>query len=496
MTKKTVRAAGSGLRITAEQLAPRDAVFVYDEFDRHPSNIVAAYVFESPSGPISRAQVRAWMRERLGCSPLFHRRLERLPGDLDLPYWVPDSEFDIDDHVTLEGRAPQSWPAVRDRMAEIAGARMDLTRPPWELHVFDGVTGFPDTSAPVAVVVLKFHHSVGDGVATRELELKLFGTDGEHPPLLAVEDGWSASGAAVRAAAVLPYRCARFVGGVLRTRAAAGTVRARVADDLLHEPESLRPATRFNSRITPALIFDLVTVPLSEVRAAKEAFTERVTINDLLLTVVAGALRTYLAERDEVPAATLAAMVPISMRGIAQWNSANQLCQMSVDLHTDLHDPVSRLRAIRGSAEREKQRYRDDAVIVREGRMQTSPSWLLRLAGWARSQRAFDQVDTVPLTNTTISNVPPVATRLEFLGAPAVTVFGVLPIMDGDGLRHLITSQGDQLVIAFSSDAAMLPDPQHYGDLLVRSLRELTAAIRAERLVIHSEGEQRSVGAE
>lgn len=490
MTKKSVHAAGGGLHVTAEQLAPRDAVFVYDEFDRHPSNIIAAYVFDGGGGPISRAQVRAWMRERLGCSPLFHRRLQRLPGDLDLPYWVPDAEFDIDDHVTLEGQPPQSWPAVRNRMAEIAGARMDLTRPPWELHVFDGVTGFPDTAAPVTVVVLKFHHSVGDGVATRELELKLFGAQGAHPPLPTLVSGWSASTAMARAAAVTPYRCARFVGGVVRTRAAAETVRARVAEDLLHEPEPLRPATRFNRRITPALTFDLVTVPLSEVRAAKDACTERTTINDLLLTVVSGALTTYLTECDEVPPATLAAMVPISMRGIAQWNSANQLCQMSVDLHTDLNDPAARLRAVHAAAEREKQRYRDDAVILREGRMQTSPAWLLRLAGWARSQRVFDQVDTVPLTNTTISNVPPVAARLEFLGAPVVSVFGVLPIMDGDGLRHLITSQGDQLVISFSSDAAMLPDPGHYGDLLVESLRTLAAALRAERPVVtHAEGE-------
>ncbi|AHH16193.1 acyltransferase [Nocardia nova SH22a] len=488
MTKKSVHGAGGGARITAEQLAPRDAVFVYDEFDRHPSNIVAAYVFGGAGGPISRAQVRAWMRERLGCSPLFRRRLERLPGDLDLPYWVPDAEFDIDDHVTL-AEASQSWPVVRNRMAEITGARMDLTRPPWELYVFDGVTGFPDTAAPVTIVVLKFHHSAGDGVATRELELKLFGVDGEYPPLPTVESGWSAPTAAARAAAVTPLRCARFVGGLVRTRAAADTVRARVAEDLLREPEPLRPATRFNRRITPAPIFDLVTVPLPEVRAAKDAFIERVTINDLLLTVVSGALTTYLTERGEAPPATLAAMVPISMRGIAQWDSANQLCQMSVDLHTDLDDPVARLRAIRGSAEREKQRYRDDAVIVREGRMQTAPAWLLRLAGWARSQRVFDEVDTVPLTNTTISNVPPVATRLEFLGAPVVSVFGVLPVMDGDGLRHLITSQGDQLVISVSSDAAMLPDPQHYGELLVRSLRELTAAIRAESLVPHADGD-------
>ncbi|WP_227983911.1 wax ester/triacylglycerol synthase family O-acyltransferase [Nocardia spumae] len=479
MTTKTVRDAGSGLTVTAEQLAPRDAVFVYDEFERHPSNIVAAYVFAGSGTSVSRAQVRAWMRERLGYSPLFHRRLERLPGDIDLPYWVPDTGFDIDDHVTIEGQATQPWPAVRERMAEITGARMDLTRPPWELHVFDGVTGFPGTPAPVTIVVLKFHHSVGDGVATRKLELRLFGADTAHPPIPAVDSAWSASGALLRAAAMAPYRCARFVGGLARTRSAAKTVRARIAEGLVHEPDPTRPATRFNRRITPAPTFDLVTLPMSDIRAAKDALTERTTINDLLLTVISGALTDYLAECDETPPASLAAMVPISMRGIARWDSVNQLCQMSVDLHTDREDPLDRLRAIRDSARREKQRYADDAVIAREGRMQTSPAWLLRLAGWARAQRVFDEVDTVPLMNTTISNVPPVADRPEFLGAPMISAFGVLPIMDGDGLRHLITSQGDRLDITFSSDTAMLPDPGHYGELLLRSFRTVSDAIHA-----------------
>ncbi|OXR42803.1 putative diacylglycerol O-acyltransferase [Nocardia cerradoensis] len=485
MTTTTVRDASSVLHLTAEQLTPRDAVFVYDEFERHPSNIVAAYVFAGAAEPegrsVSRAQVRAWMRERLGYASLFHRRLERVPGDVDLPYWVPDPGFDIDHHVTIEERASWSWNEVRGRLAEIAAARMDLTRPPWELHLFDGVREFPGTADPVTIVVLKFHHSVGDGVATRELERKLFGTAASHPPLPTTDRRWSQPGALVRAAAVTPYRFTRFVSGVARTRAAARTVAAKAAENLLREPIPLRPATRFNRRIGATPVFDLVTLPLAQVRAAKAASAEHITVNDLLLTVVSGALSAYLAEQDETPSASLGAMVPISMRGLAQWNSANQLCQMSVDLHTDLGDPLERLYAIRNSAREEKQRWADPAVIARESRMQTSPAWLLRLAGWARAQRVFDEVDAVPLSNTTVSNVPPVADRLEFLGAPVISVFGVLPIMDGDGLRHLITSQGDQVVIAVSSDAGMLPDPARYGELLLRSFRELSERLAPQR---------------
>ncbi|WP_030516011.1 wax ester/triacylglycerol synthase family O-acyltransferase [Nocardia sp. NRRL WC-3656] len=487
MTTKTSRDTSSAPHVTAEQLSPRDAVFVYDEFERHPSNIVAAYVFAGATDPagsdgraVSRAQVRAWMRERLGYAPLFHRRLERVPGDVDLPYWVPDSGFDIDHHVTIEERASWPWDEVRGRLAEIAAARMDLTRPPWELHLFDRVHGFPETTEPVTIVVLKFHHSVGDGVATRELERKLFGTADTHPPLPTIDRRWSQPSALLRAAAVTPYRFAHFVSGVARTRAAARTVQAEVAENLLREPIPLRPATRFNRRIGARPAFDLVTLPLAQVRAAKAASAERITVNDLLLAVVSGALSAYLTEQAETPSASLSAMVPISMRGLARWNSANQLCQMSVDLHTDLTDPLERLRAIRQSAQEEKRRWADPAVIVRESRMQTSPAWLLRLAGWARAQRVFDDVATVPLSNTTVSNVPPVADRLEFLGAPVISAFGVLPVTDGDGLRHLITSQGDQVVIAVSSDTGMLPDPARYGELLLRSFRELSERLTAQ----------------
>lgn len=480
MNTTTVPVTG-GIRPAAEQLTSRDAVFVYDEFERHPSNIVAVYVFDtSETGAVSAdiEQVRAWMRDRLGCSSIFRRRLRRLPGDIDLPYWVPDDSFDIADHVTAGG--PNDWPDVRQRIAGIAATRMDLSRPPWDLHVFPGVTGFPDHRT-VTVVALRFHHSAGDGVATRELELALFTGDTPWPDLRAELRPWSASAAAIRAIVLLPHRCARFAAGLIRTRAAAETVAARVAANMVSEPLAQRPATRFNRRIRGDLVFDRVTVPLPAVLEVKSRIAEGITVNDLLLTVVSGALATYLGELGETPEGSLAAMVPVSMRGIAQWNSANQLCQMSVDLHTDLADPLDRLRAIRLSARREKQRYRDDAVVRRESRVDTSPAWLLRLAGWARAQREFDDIETVPLINTTISNVPPVTERLEFLGAPVVSVFGVLPILDGDGLRHLITSQGAELVITFSADIEMLPDPEHYRELLLRSFHELCQAIDVAR---------------
>lgn len=464
------------LRVGTEQLSPRDAVFVYDETDRHLSNIVAVY-FADASGhpPLTREQVLEWVRAGIGHAALFHRRLQRVPMDLDLPYWVPDPALSVREHVVLD--RPGTWDDARARIAEITSTRMDLGRPPWEIHVLDRVEGVPAMGGETTIVVLKFHHSVGDGVATRALEHRLFG--GGPAPAVRLDEPRMLP-AAVRTAAALVTQPARFVAGLRRSRAAQEQLRALVDAGTVHEPVALRPATRFNRDIHAELTFHLLPIPLPEVLAAKAAAPQRVTVNDLMLTTISGALAAYLAEQDEVPAGSLAAMVPMSMRGVAEWDSANQLTQMVVDLHTDIADPLDRLAAVKHSASRAKQRHADPVVLRGDRRVETAPALLLRAAGWARAQRRFDDSATVPLCNTTISNVPPVADALAFCGRPIRRAVGSLPILDGDGLRHLITSQGEEIVIAVTTTAAMMPDAEHYGELLLRSFRELTTALLAQ----------------
>ncbi|MGF6882245.1 diacylglycerol O-acyltransferase [Nocardia sp. GAS34] len=476
--KRNSAAEPPGLHVTAQQLSARDAVFVYEEHQRHPANIAAAYVFDRSRGavtPFGTEQVHAWVRDRLGHSPIFHRRLARIPGDLDLPYWVPDAGFRLADHVTLNGPEVFDWDEIRRRIAAIASTRMDLSRPPWEIHIFERVARFPGYPA-VTVVVLKFHHSAADGMGTRTLESKLFGAVDIPPAPTVDHHSWSESTALLRSAGLLPYRCVRFVAGLIRTRRAARAAAASVAAKALYEPIAHRPATRFNHAVRSELVFDLIPIPLRAVLDLKAAMPGRTTVNDLMLAVISGALDAYLRERGETPAASLGAMVPMSMRGTARWNSANQLCLMSVDLHTDIADSLSRLQAIQVSARREKERWANAYVLRREARLHTSPAWLLRLVGWVRAQQSFDDIETVPLVNTTISNVPPVTERLEFLDLPGVSAFGVLPVFDGDGLRHLVSSQGEELWISVSADSKMMPDLEHYGELLRGSFRQLAEA--------------------
>lgn len=461
--------------VAKEQLAARDAVFVYDEAERHPSNIVAVYIFDATgTEPVDTAALRDWARARLGFAPLFQRRLQRVPLDLDLPYWVPDPALDIAEHV-MAGPTGADWDTVRARLAEMTTARMDLTRPPWQIQVFDRVRAAPEIPGEATVVALKFHHSACDGMATRELELELFG--GREAPAAPTATRWSRSAAGLRAAVLFPYRLGRFAMGLSRTRAANAAARARIEAGLLHEPAPVRPATRFNRAIGHTILIEQMFLPLPEVTALRDRCAERVTVNDVMLTVVSGALAAYLDEKGETPPEGLAAMVPMSMRGIAHWDSANQLSQMTVDLHTGHRDPRARLAAIRESVRQERQRHSDPAVLRHAARVETAPAWLLRAAGWARAHRSFADLPSVPLHNTTISNVPPLGAGLTFRGAPVLRAFGVLPPMDGDGLRHLISAQGEEIVLTFSVAEAMMPDPDRYRELLRESFRELVTAL-------------------
>lgn len=464
------------LRVGAERLRPRDAVFVYDETDRHLSHIVAVYFADASAGRApSSDELLDWARARLGHAVLFHRRLRRVPLDLDLPSWVPDPTMTVREHVRRSTDV-HTWAEARARIAEITSARMDLTRPPWEIQVLDRVDDVPAMPGPTTIIVLKFHHSVGDGVATRALEQLLFGTGPAPAPRL---DEPSTLRTVARTVTALGTQPVRFVTGLRRHRRAATELATAVAAGDIHEPAALRPATRFNRDIRSATTFHLVPIPMAEVRAAKAAAPQRVTINDLMLTTVAGALADYLAGHGETPADSLAAMVPRSMRGVADWDSRNRLTQMIVDLHTDIADPAARLAAIRQSANRAKQRAADPAVLRADRLVETAPALLLRAAGWARAQRHFDGTDTVPMCNTTISNVAPVSDTLSFCGLPVVRAVGALPVLDGDGLRHLITAQGEEITLTFTTSAAMMPDPEHYGELLLRSFHTLATALTA-----------------
>lgn len=462
------------------RMAPQDAEFYYNENERHRSNIVAVYLFDATGGgDLDGDRALSWMRERLGQARMFTHRIRRVPLDLDLPSWEPEPRLDLERHVHLKSVDAAGWEPVRRLISRIVAEPIDLARPPWELHVLTGITGVDDSPDRMTAVVLKFHHSAGDGIATRDLGRRLFGAAQDRLPAPARAPHPLVEFAV--AGATLPLRLTRFGLGLQATGEAGRRADELSAAGEFVTPLATRPMCRFNGALAAEFTFDHVRLPRAAIDAVRAA-VPGVTVNDVLLATVSGGLRGYLDGHGETPSGSLAAMVPMSLRGTGTGAGsdtdgprATHLALLAVDLHTDVADPLGRLRAIAASSRAEKTRHGNKHVRRAARRIETTPAWLLRLTGYARRFQPHTG-ETVPLHNTMVSNVPWAGTDLAFEGAPIVRILGVLGVVDGSGLRHLIvTSEPSAVDLTFSTDMSMMSDPQEYKRLLRASLDELVA---------------------
>lgn len=466
------------------QMGPRDAEFVYNESRGHLSHMVCAYFFDTTDHPLAdmtHADAVTWISDRFGYWPLFTSRLDRVPLDLDYPYWVPAADFDVDRHVTVRRASGPGWSPVQELLGRSLGEPMDLTRPPWELHVMTGVHGIDELPGNLTLIMLKTHHAAGDGLAIRDLTNLLFAGP--------VQPGTSRSGGGVssvelvgRALVGLPGQLIRFRRGLAVTAIAAETIGAAEQAGELPTYPANRPPTRFNGVLGGDITIDFLTLGAADIGAIRAA-VPGVTVNDVFLTVVAGALDTYLSEKGERSEGGLAAMVPRSMRQIAEWESANQLALLTVDLHTDIDDPAERLLRIRDSALRAKGRSSHPAVRRYGTRIETSPALLLRLTGLSRRLNSLDTSRKV-VQNTTVSNVPVSVDGNVFEGAPAVAVLGGQAPVNGDTLRHfLIAARGGALTLNVIVSREAMPDVHHYVELLRAEFGALLRAVQTREVV-------------
>lgn len=479
-----------GLTGRFEPMSWRDAAFVYDETANRPETVIACYAFPaSPDMPsvASEAAFREWVRARLGAADFFTHRVRRLPLDLAHPVWVPAPDLDPAAHVRFH---PDVGDTLRESLTAIAATPVDLARPPWELHALTGAHGIPGLDEAV-VVVLKVHHCAADGVEARRVEAELFAPTPPPPPRLPPDTARPALTAetTTRAALGAPLALARFVRRVRATADDAREAARRRASGELTVPARDRPRTRFNSPSSGRLVFGITRLRLEDVRAARVS-AEGATVNDVLLTITGGALVRLLADLDDSPSDSLAALVPISLRlpdsssgrprDVGTDTSGTRLVLGTVRLHTDLTEPVARLAAVSRSSAAEKARWLDPASVRAGTRQEVAPAWLLSLRAASHRSARRRHPDRPVLSNTMISNVPPPAGRPALDGVPLDLAFGILPIIDGDRLRHVFTTCGDHIALSVSADPELLTPLDGYLRLIAEELAILVTAANRE----------------
>jgi len=332
-----------------------DAAFMYAESREQPMHVGSLQIFELPES-VGADHVGELYRDSVAVSevaPLFRRRAHRSPLTLGQWTWTEDRDVDLEHHVRHSGLASPG--RIRELLAltsRLHGTLLDRHRPLWETHLIEGLSDHR------VAIYSKMHHALLDGVSGMRLLQRSLSTDPDDRdtpmPWAAMrpkrERAGDGAGDGDGGLAALPAAGLRLAGdlvGVLPTM-------ARMAEQgLRHQATALpgqAPKSMLNVGITGSRRFAAQSWSLERIRAvAKRADA---TINDVMLAMCSGALRTYLVEQDALPDTSLVAMTPVSLRGEDDGPDAeagNAVGTILCHLGTDLDGAVERLEAIRAS---------------------------------------------------------------------------------------------------------------------------------------------------
>ena len=470
-----------------KQLMPNDAFMLYTETPGSPNQIGSLGIYDpstAPGGTLSFEQLLDYYGRRVHLGKSFRRRLVRVPFDLDDPWWVEDSAFDLEYHLRHTALpAPGDWQQLCTLVARLHSRPLDLSKPPWEAWLIEGIDAVPGVPVGSVGILVRVHHTAIDGVGGIELlsALLQLQPDDEPPD---VPDLWQPErmpsslellGRAAISNAQKPLRLARAVAKAIP---AAAQLPGRLRSHEIKLPSLAVPTTRFNARVSAHRAFDAATFSLGELKSIKSA-VEGATVNDAVIAVCAGALRIYLDKLGELPEDSLAAVVPMSLRTRDEHgNEGNRVAQFFCDMHTNIADPLERLAAVAESTREAKGSQQALGAQSLQQMSSVLPGALLGLALRANAEIGA-RTGTTGLLNTQISNIPGPPMPLYCAGAKLLGMYGLGPVVTGAALIHVIMSYCDLVTFSFTTDRALMPVTADYAEALRTSFGELVAASSA-----------------
>jgi diacylglycerol O-acyltransferase / wax synthase len=463
-----------------QQLGGLDSIFLYLERPHAPNHITTMAIYDpstAPGGKVTFKMILANIERRLHLAASFRQKALRVPMDLDRPYWIEDSEFDLEFHIRHSALPkPGDWRQLCIEVARLHSRALDQSRPLWEAHVIEGLNGVDGLPDGAYAILWKVHHAAIDGVAGAEMLTAIHDRTPDAVP--AVSDrhwepeqdpsAWSLLAKAARNNAANPFRLARVLG---QTVLPLRHLPLKLRRGELKLPSVLVPRTRFNGRVTAHRTFEARSFGLDDVKRIRSA-VPGATVNDCALAVVGGALRKFLLEKGELPAESLVAMVPISVRGKGDTGvTGNRLSMMTAPLGTDMADPVARLALITEATKQSKELSEAIGARALTEYSQFIPGGLIGLAGRGLGLLA-DSGRGGMMCNTVVTNVPGPPFSMYSGAARLSGLYGLGPILDGVGLMHIIGSYCGTFTVSVTACREMLPDPATYAECIEESFRE------------------------
>ena len=462
-----------------KQLSGLDSAFVYLETPTTPMHIGSLCIYDqsmAPDGVVGFKDIIRFFDERLHKAKTFRQRLMPVPMSLGHPYWIEDPEFDLEFHLRhIALPKPGDWRQLCILTARLLSRPLDMNRPLWEAWVIEGlnnVEGIPKNSF---AMVSKIHHAAIDGISGAEIAAAVHSfspeDEVEPPDTPRVPDRVPTSlemlGRNLLNDAKIPIKVGKLAydGVKSLTRLAGGLITKQI------RLPGGAPRTRFNDNVSAHRVFDAVTFDLNEIKKIKTC-CEGATVNDVMLTICGGALRKYLASKEELPERSLVAMAPVSIRADDQHGEEGNLVSvLSIPVCSDIEDPLERLHAVH-----------EESSQAKRFTFTAGPQVGMELAGFLPSTttglaaRAYGKLRLAekisPTFNTVITNVPIGKQPLYSMGSRMVAYYGLGPVFHGVGLFQSLIGYEDKISVNVVSCRKMMPDPAFYCECLRESFEE------------------------
>ncbi|OGO49680.1 MAG: hypothetical protein A2148_00470 [Chloroflexi bacterium RBG_16_68_14] len=459
----------------ARRLSAPDAAFLYLERPNAPLHIGSLGIYE---GGIPFDRFVAHIDSRLPLIPRYRQRAVFVPLSLAHPTWEDDPDFDVRNHIHHVTLPP---PGNDRQLIELTGKLfaepIDRNKPLWEMYVIHGLEH--DRTG----LLSKVHHCMVDGVSGIELLLAVVDLSPEPAP---------PPEAAPWQPAPLPRTAARLVDafwdGLSQQREVWRDVvetvidprpRLRQAQDVFRalttaSPWLARPAPRtsFSVRLSPERQVAFSEMSFVEIREIRTSLGG--TVNDVVLTILAGALRRYLTlHGNSVDGLDLRVAIPVNVRMEDEHGSlGNRISAMLTLLPIGEPDPAERLRIIRERLDQLKQESQAGTVELLTRLMSLTPAPLQALAGLA------PPVNT--LVNLICTNVPGPMIPLYSVGHLMLAHYPLVPLSFDMGLGIGVTSYNQRLYFGLMVDPNAVPDVERLKECLDKSFLELrdTAGVR------------------
>ncbi len=458
-----------------DRLTSIDASFLHQEGEASHMHIGGVLIFQGPAPDFDAFADH--VRGRLHLVPRYRQKLATPPLETGRPLWVDDPDFNLEYHVR---HTALPSPGTEEQLflltSRIASQQLDRSKPLWETWLVEGLEG--DRFA----LISKTHHALVDGISGVDLASVLFDVEREPSPPDPDLEPWrpepepspvdlvvAGARAVARTSAELMVRSLAAATRPATTLHLAREV-AEGLGELVWAGLNPAPETPLNVTIGPHRRYRVVRQQLADYKAVKDALGG--TVNDVVLTVVSGALAQWLRSRGvRTEGLEMRALVPVSVRTSDQRGTlGNQLTVMRGPLPVYIDDPVARLQFIRREMDGLKESKQAVGAATLAAVNNLAPPTILAQA----SRLNF----STRLFNLIVTNIPGPQLPLYVLGRQLQDLFPVAFLPEDHALAVAIMSYNGGLDYGLLGDFDAMPDIGVVADGIEAALAELLAAAR------------------